>query len=44
MLPIIGAVIFIAITIYDELGKAEFDRKWKECEETDWNEYYANIS
>lgn len=40
---IISTVAYVVLSVMEKVGEAETERKFKECEETDWNEYYSNI-
>lgn len=38
----IGTVAIISLSIVIKVEETKTARQWKECEETDWNEYYAH--
>lgn len=37
------AVAFVALSAYIHISDTEKNKEQKECDETDWNEYYAYI-
>jgi hypothetical protein len=39
---IIGTITIVAMSIITKIDENQRNREWKENEETDWNEYYAN--
>lgn len=40
---IIGAVIIASSAMLIHIQEAEYNKEYKKNEETDWNEYYAQI-
>lgn len=39
---VIGTVAFVSLSIGIKVEEAKMARQYKECEETDWNWYYAH--
>ena len=39
---IIGTVVIIFLSVGIKVEETKMARCYKECEETDWNEYYAH--
>ena len=37
------AVAFVALSVYIHISDTEKNKEQKECNETDWNEYYERI-
>ena len=40
---IIGTIVCACFCGIIKIKEIEDERAWTECENTDWNEYYANI-
>ena len=39
---VIGTVAIISLSVYIKVEETRVDRQNRECDETDWNEYYAH--
>lgn len=37
------AVAFVVLSVYIHISDTEKNKEQKECDETNWNEYYAHI-
>ena len=42
MLLVITTIAIASISALIKLDEVEYEKAMKECEEIDWNEYYAN--
>ena len=43
LFAIIGTIAYVWLTAIERIDKLNKDKAWRECEATDWNEYYANL-